>query len=281
MNEILLLHDGLGNSMKTYERRAEGILTPKLPVIVRLDGNSFSKMTKRWVLQKPFDARMQRAMVATTQALLEYCSGSVCGYTQSDEISLVLRNDMRPETEPFLGNRVQKLTSLLASVATAAFNNSMLHGEDLDGSMLANFDCRVFTLPGQNAVFNYLVWRQRDARKNFVNSWCYHSGIQKIRTIVEGLNVDARRELLHDHGIHLNTRPGWEENGTLVHRVAVQKKLRDIVGDEKANQLKEYGKDPDEVISKSEWRVDDDPPVFEDEKFHINDFFRKIQWETK
>src|SRR5690606_15755000 len=50
-------HDPLGKRMKCYERAAEAVLAPRLPVIIRLDGNSFSRLTRKLRFNKPFDER--------------------------------------------------------------------------------------------------------------------------------------------------------------------------------------------------------------------------------
>lgn len=39
--------DDFGDRMKTYERLSESQLIPNLPIVVRLDGKSFSKYTSR------------------------------------------------------------------------------------------------------------------------------------------------------------------------------------------------------------------------------------------
>ena len=83
--------DNLGDRIKQYERiETRGKLIPMLPTVVRLDGRSFSKFTKSF---EPFDEDMLQAMVATTKFLVEE-SNAVIGYTQSDEITLILYTDI-------------------------------------------------------------------------------------------------------------------------------------------------------------------------------------------
>ena len=37
----------LGDRMKSYEAISDGKLLPKIPIVIRLDGNRFSKYTKK------------------------------------------------------------------------------------------------------------------------------------------------------------------------------------------------------------------------------------------
>src|SRR5690606_6640342 len=144
------------------------------PVIIRLDGNSFSRLTRVLKLEKPFDERFNRAMDAAAIAVLEYCSGAQVAYVQSDEITILLRNDQTHETTPFLGNRTQKITSLTAATAAVAFSQALaaeLGLEARDG-VRAIFDARVFVVPPAE-VNNVFLWRQFDAFKNSVSTYAY------------------------------------------------------------------------------------------------------------
>ena len=79
--------DSLWDRMKFYESQAcvEKLL-PLIPVIARLDGKGFSKFTKG--LKRPYDERLSKLMVETTKYLVKETNAN-CGYTQSDEITLV------------------------------------------------------------------------------------------------------------------------------------------------------------------------------------------------
>jgi len=83
------MQDDLGDRMKEFESAEAGRrLMPLLPICIRLDGRSFSRYTAK--LNKPFDIQMSGIMVTTTKLLVDETNAAM-GYTQSDEISLVLR----------------------------------------------------------------------------------------------------------------------------------------------------------------------------------------------
>lgn len=61
-------------------------------------------------------------MQETTKYLCENIQGCVLGYTQSDEISLVLVDYQKLTSDAWFDYEVQKLCSISASMATMAFN---------------------------------------------------------------------------------------------------------------------------------------------------------------
>ena len=133
----------LGDRMKIYERLSDFSLMPRLPAIVRLDGKGFSRLTKQLHLDKPFDSWFMSAMVDTMIYVASKIQGCVLGYTQSDEITLVIVSGR--DAEPYFANRIQKITSVTASMATAVFNSVLW--ERTRDICAAHFDSRVFALP--------------------------------------------------------------------------------------------------------------------------------------
>ena len=182
--------DSLGNRMKTYEAASKTYLTCRTPVIIRIDGKAFHTFTKGF--KKPFDAVFLTAMEETMKYLCENIQGCVFGYTQSDEISLLLIDYTNLESCAWFDNKVQKIVSVAASMATMYFNkvfnesradyiDSIMYLQDTDiehtylnalykaGQNGAIFDARAFNIPKEE-VINYFIWRQNDASRNSVNS---------------------------------------------------------------------------------------------------------------
>lgn len=112
--------DSLGDRQKQYEISSETQLVPKMPIIIRIDGKAFHTYTRGMV--KPFDTLLGTSMKRTMQALCKDIHTCVFGYTQSDEITLILRLPDRIKSQSYLNRRVQKITSLTASKATKYFN---------------------------------------------------------------------------------------------------------------------------------------------------------------
>ena len=116
-----MVRDSLGDRMKAYYEEIPKIkLMRRTPVIIRIDGKAFHTFTRG--MQKPFDAILIKTMQETTKYLCENIQGCVLGYTQSDEISLVLIDYQKLETSAWFDYEVQKMCSIAASMATMAFN---------------------------------------------------------------------------------------------------------------------------------------------------------------
>lgn len=194
----------LEERMKQYEACSKISLMRRSPVIIRIDGRAFHTFTRR--LDKPFDVTIERSMTSTMQYLCKNISGCVLGYTQSDEISLVLCDYQTIDRQPWFGNELQKLVSVSASMATLAFNRAFADETDPDTSpfravlaFTATFDARAFTLP-RDEVTNYLIWRQQDATRNSIQS-VGHANFSEKK--MHGLNMDEIQEkLFQEKGIN-------------------------------------------------------------------------------
>ena len=154
-------NNSLGDRMKEYERATETRLTRRLPMIVRLDGKAFHSWTKKTGCVRPFDHTLMDMMAGLTKHLCESIGGTVIGYTQSDEVSLLVRDDQLLDTQAWFDKRVQKVVSISASIATCWFNAN----NGFERKIPALFDARAFVLP-ESEVRNYFIWRQEDATTN-------------------------------------------------------------------------------------------------------------------
>lgn len=175
----------LAKRMKQYEAVPKNTLTRRTPVIIRVDGRAFHTFTRGF--KKPFDDVLMRAMQDTMKYLCENIQGCVLGYTQSDEITLILVDYKKLNSEAWFDYEVQKICSIAASMATMAFNESfsknysklyrskMEHGENIDELVKtyafkagrAMFDCRCFNIPKEE-VTNCIYWRQLDVTRNSI-----------------------------------------------------------------------------------------------------------------
>jgi len=144
---------------ENYENRYRFQLTRRTPVIIRLDGKAFHTFTKG--LEKPFDLTLHRTMVETTKFLIEQIQGAKLGYTQSDEISILVTDYDYFETEAWFDYNIQKLTSVSSSLATGMFNFVSPFDK------IGYFDSRVFNIPKEE-VMNYFLWRFQDWRRNSI-----------------------------------------------------------------------------------------------------------------
>jgi len=211
--------DDFGDRMKLYEgMEADRFLMPGLPICVRLDGRAFHTFTRG--LKRPYDERISRMMIETTKTLVEE-SHAIIGYTQSDEITLIFAPTLRLDSM-FFGGRVSKLTSTLASICTARFNELKTEMLPEKRKTLATFDCRVWSPPTKEEAVNILLWRELDATKNSISmaASTYYS-----HKFLQGKSGSEKQELLFQKGINWNNYPAFFKRGTYVKRVVYTRKL--------------------------------------------------------
>jgi tRNA(His) 5'-end guanylyltransferase len=158
----------LSARQKAYEYAYDNKIINRVPVIIRLDGKGFSRLTSK--IQKPYCPKMQVLMSSTMLDLAKEIEGCIFAYQQSDEITCILRNDQSLDSQSWFGNRIQKITSISASLATYHFNK--LYNEAIDRPELigqAVFDARVFAVPSINEAVNNLIFRQQDCIRNAIS----------------------------------------------------------------------------------------------------------------
>lgn len=216
--------DSLGDRMKTYENVSRNYLTRRTPVIVRVDGCHFHSFTRSF--DKPYDKVFNNTMADTMKYLCENVQNCVFGYTQSDEITLVLCDYKTLDTAAWFDNNIQKIASVSASLATLAFNKyflanyiqfgkenfpdwdeggtnrelskeeekmvnlSQTYSKALDRG--ATFDARAFNIPPEE-VCNCLIWRQQDAIRNSIQGLGQKHFSQRQ---LEGKNCKEIKEML-------------------------------------------------------------------------------------
>lgn len=205
----------MAKRMKKYEGVSKGYLMKRCPVIIRIDGRSFHTFTKGF--DRPFDVYLTEAMQLTMLELCKNIQGCVFGYTQSDEISLVLIDYQSLFTQPFFENNIQKVCSISASMATLYFNKffkeiidkekkkyyNLIENVEIYKKKFENydrkiekgamFDSRCFNITKEE-VANYIFWRQDDAKRNsvqmlgrsyFSDKQLYKKGQSEIKRILK------------------------------------------------------------------------------------------------
>lgn len=174
--------DELGDRMKAYEQReTDRRFMNFIPVIARMDGRGFSRWTRG--LRRPYDENLSQVMIEVTRQLVKE-TGARIGYTQSDEITLVMMIDEVGRKMMFDG-KAQKLCSILASLTTSCFLvECMKRGGELAERAMrgAQFDARIFQVPSRTEAANAVLWREQDAVKNAITmaarSFYEHADLQ-------------------------------------------------------------------------------------------------------
>lgn len=220
LDEELKSRDTLGDRMKDYEADAlKHNMRADEYVVIRLDGNHFHTWVKKVKMKKPFDSRMISAMMAATLRLCEKIPTCIMGYTQSDEITLVLRKGETAESDPWFSNRVQKLCSISASICSVEFNDAVREQFGEEYVEPAYFDARVIFFPSLDEVINCLIWRQNDCIKNSVSALSHSLLPQK--QLLNKNSDEQKKMMLELKGVDWNELPNYLKMGTLIHKEKV------------------------------------------------------------
>ena len=250
----------LGDRMKGYENISRNYLTRRVPVIIRLDGKAFHTFTRG--MAKPFDPILTKAMQKTMKALCEGIQGCVLGYTQSDEITLVLTDYATISTDAWFGYNIQKMVSVAASMATLAFNQAFnaaceewirSHPNNDNSCYVrkqnkALFDARVFSVP-KDEVCNCLIWRQQDATRNSIEAVGQAHFSQRQ---LHKKNCNQIQEMLWSQkGINWNDFPTDLKRGS-----CCTKQTAETVMEDPRNPGQQI------IVTRSKWVIDHATPVF-------------------
>ena len=237
------VRDELGKRMKKYESVSKTVLMRRTPVIIRIDGKAFHTFTRGF--EKPFDKVLIKTMQETTKYLCENIQGCVFGYTQSDEISLVLIDYQTLTTDAWFDYEVQKLCSVAASMATMVFNKffrknveswwtapfvgitkecqdreSLYHIYQIALDKGAMFDARAFNIPKEE-VTNCIYWRQLDATRNSIQmvGQAYFS-----KNELHKKTCNQIQDMLHEQkGINWNDYRSYLKRGTAIVKTEIDK----------------------------------------------------------
>lgn len=271
--------DSLGDRMKeNYENRAKTYLVRRMPVIIRLDGKAFHTFTAHF--KRPYDEVFHAAMNATTKHLCENIQGCKVGYTQSDEITLLLTDYDTLTTAAWFDYGVQKMCSVAASIATLAFNKAFANAaeelflsdyteawntSDEDDNLAeayqnamdngAMFDARCFNIPVEEVV-NCFIWRQQDATRNAIQmlGQCNFS----YRELHNKSCNDIQDMLMLQKQINFNDMPTVFKRGVCC--------VKQQVGC--ADRLVGY---------KTEWIIDTEIPIFSQNREYIEKFVLAVK----
>ena len=181
-----------------YENASNFSLMRRVPIIIRVDGCGFSRLTRK--LKQPYEPLFLEAMAETMLEVAADLAGAVFAYCQSDEISFVLRNDQSLDSKPYFNNRVQKLSSVVASMTTLSFNN-FIATKNLPLVGKALFDARVFAVPSLVEATNNILARQQDGIRNAIAKssqavFTKKFGRKQALAILHGKSAKEKLEML-------------------------------------------------------------------------------------
>lgn len=195
----------LGDRIKqNYENRSRNFLTRRTPVIMRLDGKTFHTLTRS--CEKPFDSHLKSSMVQTAFFLCSTIQGAKCAYQQSDEISILITDFDKLDTDAWFDYNIQKMTSISAAFASVKFTE--LFGK------VGYFDSRVFNIPIEE-VCNYFIWRQMDWQRNSIQMLARaHYSHRELNN----KNTSDIHEMLHEKDLNWAKLDSHDKDGVYIYK---------------------------------------------------------------
>jgi tRNA(His) 5'-end guanylyltransferase len=224
-------------------------------------------------------------MWGTAKYLCENISGAKLAYHQSDEISILITDYDKLNTKAWFDKNIQKMVSISASMATAAFNKAFRENYDKwryslperpsesDNKLcvtylraldkMAMFDSRVFVLPKEEVV-NCFLWRQQDATRNAIEALgqSYYSQKQLYKKTCNQI----QDMLFVEQGINFNDLPVYQKRGACVIKEAY------VTERKFPNHLAETEEDKFAPVKRTRWIVDEDIPIFSQDRNYIEQF---------
>jgi len=239
--------DSIESRMKEqYEDRYKFMLPRRTYTIIRIDGKAFHSFTRNF--KRPFDENFAKTMDTTAIRLCEEIQGSNFAFVQSDEISLLMTDFETIHTDAWFNGNLQKIVSVAASTATAAFNAAIREQTHEQFLPQATFDARAFVIPDKEEVLNYFVWRQQDATRNSIQAVAQSLYSQKE---LHGKNNSQLQEMIFQKGVNWNDyKPRYKRGGAII-------KLPSPSGCEQGSQ--------------SRWEVDTETPIFTQVREYLAD----------
>jgi len=197
------MNDSLGDRMKKYENIYRNYLIPKIPVIIRLDGKAFHTLTRKYC-KSVFDEVFYNSMLNGVMMVKNTISqGFQVAYFQSDEVSILLSDLNKHETQGWFDYNIQKMVSIAASAMSLGFSNYFGHNGIFDG--------RAFNIPIDD-VPNYFLWRVQDCKRNSIQSF---SRMFFSHRELMNKNQNDMHDMLHKIGKNWATDvPPKYKNGT-------------------------------------------------------------------
>jgi tRNA(His) guanylyltransferase len=249
----------LRDRIDAYSEITDYKLLNKLPVIITVNGRSFSKLTA--LLEKPFSNKLTECFCSTLLRLIQEIDGAIFGYHFNDEIIIVSRNDQHLETLPWYDNNLQKICSATSSMATLYFNN-YASATELNLMGEAIFHTHIYTVPNITEAINVIVSKQQQAIQTSIYFSCFYELLKKydkhdIKEMLAGTTIDDKINLLHQEcGINFNDYSNAFRRGIACYRSPK------VINYEGTN------------VIKNKWTLNVDVPIFTKEHSFLNQIFR-------
>lgn len=246
----------LKDRILSYQEATDYKLLSRVPLIISINGRAFSKSTE--LLDKPYCPKFAECIVSTTLKLCTEVEGAIFAYHHNDEIVIAVRNDQNPDSIPWYDNKLQKICSVTAALATRHFNKNVENvGLNVVGDPI--FTSQVFVVPTIAEAINTMVYSQQYNFHTSIQFACMYELLKKydkntIKDMLSGLSVDEKIDLLSQEcGIDFNEYPITFRRGVACYKIP------------KINN---------EGTMKNKWIINPNLPIFAKDQSFLSNIFK-------
>jgi tRNA(His) 5'-end guanylyltransferase len=246
----------LKDRIDSYQEASDYKLLNRIPIVIAINGRAFSKATS--LLDKPYCPKFAECILSTMMKICTEVEGALFSYQYNDEIIVIARNDQSQETSPWYDNKIQKIASVTASLATLHFNKC---ASAVDLNLMGDpvFLSQVFAVPNIGEAVNAIIHKQQQNFHVSIQAACFYGLLKKydkntIKDMLSGLSIDEKIDLLaQECSIDFNEYP------LVFRRGAACYKTPKVTGD---------------GIMKNKWAVNPDLPIFTKDQSFLSNIFK-------
>jgi tRNA(His) guanylyltransferase len=245
----------LSDRIEEYLDRSDLKLLSRVPIIICINGRAFAKATQ--LLDKPYCPKFSECMLSTMVKLCTYVEGAMFAYQHNDEIILITRNDQNSDTHPWYDNKIQKICSVTASIASLHFNECAAKMK-LNIPPSCIFTSQIFEVPNIAEAINTFIYKQQQNFHTSIQSACLYNLLNNhdknsIKDMLTGLDIDGKIDLLSQEcKVNFNDYPLAFRRGVAAYKVP---KIVD-------------------GVMKHKWHINSELPIFTRDQSFLSNIFK-------
>jgi tRNA(His) 5'-end guanylyltransferase len=190
----------LTDRINSYQDLSDYQLMKRLPIVIVLNGRSFSKLSS--LVDKPFSPDFMELMIASMVKLCQEVDGVVFAFTFNDQIIVALRNDQTSTTEAWYNNKIQAMVSVSSSLATLEFNK-VKDTKDIKLLGDAVFTAKAFVVPSIMELTNTIIHMQQSCFHTALSQACFYELLKRhpadtVKQMLAGKTPKEKSEILYE-----------------------------------------------------------------------------------
>jgi tRNA(His) 5'-end guanylyltransferase len=199
----------IGTKVSNKEKEMKICVEPDKFITLRFDGNNFSKVIPKLkiagFLEHGYSKTFATIMQGATQKVMKKFN-AIYGFTQSDEITIIIPSTNKDGTHIFDGRR-DKLISLGASCISTYFVSELSKINSIPDDIDILFDGRMAYWNTLRDAFELILWRAYDCSINGISTAVINYGadttIKKSNTAIKLMWLMTQGRLpLDTHEVH-------------------------------------------------------------------------------